>query len=108
MNKELVFCRVSSELQAEGGLSLVEQIQGLKSYALRNGVRIEELFLDRGCTFPDDCLPSLKDMVAWSPQAPEFAGIPIMSLCQLARCPYTCRQIIENIKKAGVRIVSNE
>jgi len=106
MNKELVFCRVSSELQAEGGLSLAEQIQGLKSYAKRNGVRIEELLLDRGFTFPDDCLPSHRDMLAWTPQVPDLYGIPVMDLCRLARCPYTCRQIIEDLKKAGVRIVS--
>ena len=108
MKRVLVYCRVSSELQAEGGLSLAEQAQRMKAYALRNGMRIEEQFQDRGCASHDDCLPALKRMVEIAKETPEIYGILVRDLSRVARCSYSCKQIIEDLKTAGVRLMSVE
>lgn len=108
MKRVLAYCRVSSEFQADGGFSLAEQAQVLKTHALRNGMRIEELFQDGGCAAHDDCLPALRRMAERAKEPPEIYGILVMDLSRVARCSYSCKQIIEDLKTAGVRLMSLE
>jgi len=99
------YVRVSTEDQAEGGVSLDAQRERIAAWATANGYELAELFVDSGISGKRaDNRPGLQS--ALDDACRDRAALIVYSLSRLARSVRDTLEIAERLDHAGADLVS--
>lgn len=99
------YCRVSTDGQAQDGVSLAAQRAKLAAWAEANGYRLVEVFVDAGLSGKRaDNRPGLQSALA--EVCRHGAALIVYSLSRLARSTRDAIAIAERLDKAGADLVS--
>ena len=105
--RALTYVRVSTQRQAEGGISLQNQQERLATYYRQRDVDIVAEYRDEGLSGTNDNRPGLQALFeqAWSP-ASGLTEIGVYSFSRLFRDNYLLEHYRRRLKRAGVRIAA--
>lgn len=99
------YCRVSTDRQANEGVSLDAQRQAVRAWATANGYNLGKLHVDAGISAKRaDNRPALQAAIADACNPP--AALVVYSLSRLARSVRDTINIAERLDKAGADLVS--
>ena len=102
----LIYCRVSTEEQAERGYSLDTQEKLCRDYAERNGYRVAGVFRDEGKSGTTLGRPALQDLLAKCTKGTVIGAIFVQETDRLARNTHDHLTIRALLQKAGVKLIS--
>src|SRR5262245_18754619 len=102
----LIYCRVSTEEQAEKGYSLDTQEQLCSDVAVRNGYRVAGVFRDEGRTGTNLDRPALQDLLAKCTEGEFISAVIVQETDRLARNTHDHLTIRAVLQKAGVKLIS--
>ena len=102
-----LYVRVSTTRQADGELSIPDQIKQGQDYCVARGLELVETFTEPGASATDDRRPEFQRMIdaATSPERP-FDTILVHSMSRFFREQYLSEMYIHRLRKAGVTLVS--
>jgi len=102
-----LYVRVSTTRQAEGELSIPDQINQGQAYCTAHGLRLVETFVKAGASATDDRRPEFLRMIdaATSPAHP-FDLVLVHSMSRFFRELLSSEWYIYRLRKAGVAVVS--
>jgi site-specific DNA recombinase len=105
--KVAIYARVSTTRQAEGEISLPDQIAQCEAYCARQGWTVAATFVEPGASDRDDDRPQFQEMIhqATRPDRP-FAAIVVHSLSRFSRDSVQAGIYTNKLEKMGVRLVS--
>jgi len=63
MSKAIGYIRVSTDMQADKGTSLENQVQRIKEYAKKKGLTLEHIYEDAGFSGKNTNRPAFKEMI---------------------------------------------
>jgi site-specific DNA recombinase len=106
MQKALVYCRVSTEEQAQEGYSLEAQEKYCRQFAQSNGYKVIEVFRDEGKSGTTLDRPAFKDLLARAQQDKSINAVIVQETDRLARNTKDHLTIRAILHKAGVRLIS--
>ncbi|XOB46642.1 MAG: recombinase family protein [Candidatus Nealsonbacteria bacterium] len=107
MEKALIYCRVSTEDQANKGYSLDAQEKFCKRFADDKGYAVEGVFRDEGKSGTNLDRPALQDMLAKCQQKEEaISAVLVQETDRLARSTKDHLTIKAILKKAGIKLIS--
>lgn len=107
IERALGYVRVSTQRQADGGISLDNQEQRLGEHYRRLGVELVEIYRDGGLSGTTDNRPGLQALFehALRPCA-GTAEIGVYSFSRLFRDHYLLEHYRRKLKRAGVRLIA--
>jgi DNA invertase Pin-like site-specific DNA recombinase len=102
-----LYVRVSTTRQADGELSIPDQIKQGEDYCSARGLELVETFVEPGASATDDRRPEFQRMIdaATSPARP-FDIVLVHSTSRFFRELYLSEMYIRSLRKAGVAVVS--
>lgn len=106
MQKALVYCRVSTEEQANEGYSLDAQEKLCRKFAENNGHIIAGVFRDEGKSGTNLNRPALQDLLARCQQDKSITSVIVQETDRLARNTKDHLTIRAILKKAGIKLIS--
>jgi site-specific DNA recombinase len=106
MPNALIYCRVSTEEQAEQGYSLDAQEKFCRDFAQNNGYDIAGVFRDEGKSGTNLDRPALKDVLAKCQQDKSIRALIVQETDRLARNTKDHLTIKALLQKSGVKIIS--
>jgi site-specific DNA recombinase len=106
MQKAIIYCRVSTEEQAEHGYSLDAQEKFCRSFALNNAYRIGGVFRDEGKSGTTLDRPALKDLLVKCQEDKSITAVIVQETDRLARNTQGHLTIKTLLQKSGVKLVS--
>jgi len=107
MTRAAVYVRVSTSRQAEGEISLPDQIAQCVAYCNRQGWNVVETFVEPGASARDDNRPQFQEMVFKATrQDRPFDIVVVHSLSRFSRDSLHAGIYTRDLEKAGVRLVS--
>lgn len=106
MLNALIYCRVSTEEQAEKGYSLEAQEKFCREFAQNNGHEVVGVFRDEGRSGTTLDRPALKDALSRCQQDKSVKALLIQETDRLARNTKDHLTIKSLLRKAGVKIIS--
>ena len=106
MKKSLIYCRVSTEEQAEKGYSLDAQENLCRDFAQINGYQIVGVFRDEGKSGTTLDRPALKDALSKCQQDNSINALIVQETDRLARNTKDHLTIKALLRKADVKIIS--
>lgn len=107
MTTAAVYTRVSTVRQAEGDLSLPDQIAQCRRYCEQHGWEVAEVFTEPGASALDDDRPIFQEMIYKATRAEHpFDHIVVHSLSRFSRDALHSELYIRKLRKAGVGLVS--
>ncbi|MBW2063361.1 MAG: recombinase family protein [Deltaproteobacteria bacterium] len=106
MQKALIYCRVSTEEQAERGYSLETQEKYCRQFAERNGYKIVGVYRDEGKSGKRLDRPALKDLLSRIQEDKSISAVIIQETDRLARNTKDHLTIRALLQKANVNLVS--
>jgi DNA invertase Pin-like site-specific DNA recombinase len=106
MTQCLIYCRVSTEEQAEKGYSLDTQEKLCRDYAERNGYQVTGVFRDEGKSGTTLSRPALQDLLAKCTKGTVIGAIFVQETDRLARNTHDHLTIRALLQKAGVKLIS--
>lgn len=106
MHKALIYCRVSTEEQAEKGYSLDVQEKLCRSFALSDGYKAVGVYRDEGKSGTSLDRPALKDLLARCQDDKSIGAVIVQETDRLARNTQDHLTIKAILRKAGVRLIS--
>jgi site-specific DNA recombinase len=106
MPNALIYCRVSTEEQAEQGYSLDAQEKFCRDFAQNNGYEIAGVFRDEGRTGTNLDRPALKDLLANCQEDKSIGALIVQETDRLARNTKDHLTIKALLQKSGVKIIS--
>ena len=105
--RALGYVRVSTQRQAEGGISLDNQEQRLKSHYSPRGIELVEIYSDGGHSGTTDNRPGFQSMIEHAMRAGSgITEIGVYSFSRLFRDHYLLEHYRRKLKRAGVKIVA--
>ena len=105
--RALGYVRVSTQRQAEGGISLDNQEAKLKAHYARRGVELVDLYSDGGLSGTNDNRPGLQAMIEHAMRPGSgITEIGTYSFSRLFRDHYLLEHYRRKLKRAGVGIVA--
>jgi len=102
----LIYCRVSTEEQAEKGYSLDTQEKLCRDYADRNGYQVAGVFRDEGKTATKLDRPALQDLLAKCTKGTTVGAVIVQETDRLARNTHDHLTIRAILQKARIKLVS--
>ncbi len=102
----IIYCRVSTEEQAEEGYSLDAQEKFCRKFAEANSYRIVEVFRDEGKTGTNIRRQGLQDTLAKCQEDESIKAVLVQETDRLARKTVDHLAIKAILKKADVRLIS--
>lgn len=102
----LIYCRVSTEEQAQEGFSLDAQEKFCRNFADQNGFRIAGVYRDEGKSGTTLDRPALKDLLEYCQQENKVGAVLVQETDRLARNTKDHLTIKAMLQKAEVRLVS--
>jgi len=106
MTQCLVYCRVSTEEQADKGYSLDTQEKLCREFAERNGYRVAGVFRDEGKSGTTLDRPALQDLLAKCTEAEGIGAIIVQETDRLARNTHDHLTVRAILQKAGIKLIS--
>lgn len=102
----LIYCRVSTEEQAEKGYSLDTQEKLCRDFAERNGYQVAGVFRDESKSGTKLDRPALQDLLAKCTKGTSIAAVIVQETDRLARNTHDHLTIRALLQKAGVKLIS--
>jgi DNA invertase Pin-like site-specific DNA recombinase/uncharacterized Zn finger protein (UPF0148 family) len=106
MEKAFIYCRVSTEEQAEKGYSLDAQAKYCRDFAVRNGYEVAGVYRDEGRSGTNLNRPALKDLLLRVQEDKSIKAIIIQETDRLARNTKDHLTVRALLRKAGVKLIS--
>lgn len=106
MNSCFIYCRVSTEEQADKGYSLDAQEKLCREFAERNGYRIADVFRDEGKSATSLDRPALQEMLSRCSKEGSTAAVIVQETDRLARNTKDHLTIKAVLKKADTKLIS--
>jgi site-specific DNA recombinase len=106
MQRALIYCRVSTEEQAQEGYSLETQEKYCRQFAKNNGYRIVGVYRDEGRSGTTLDRPALKDLLSRVQQEQSINALVVQETDRLARNTKDHLTVRALLQKAGVRFIS--
>jgi site-specific DNA recombinase len=102
-----LYVRVSTARQAEGELSIPDQINQGQAFCTARGLRLVETFVEAGASATDDRPPEFQRMVdAATGAARPFDLVVVHSMSRFFREQFLSEMYIRKLRKAGVAVIS--
>ena len=102
----LVYCRVSTEEQADKGFSLDTQEKLCRDFAERSGYRVAGVYRDEGKSGTTLNRPALQDLLAKCTKGTTINAVVVQETDRLARNTHDHLTIRVILQKAGVKLIS--
>jgi site-specific DNA recombinase len=102
----LIYCRVSTEEQAENGYSLDTQEKLCRNFADHNGYEVAGVFRDEGKSGTNLDRPALQDLLGKCTKGSTIAAVIVQETDRLARNTQNHLAIRVLLQKAGIRLIS--
>src|SRR5262245_27682957 len=102
----LIYCRVSTEEQAEKGYSLDTQEKLCREFAERSGYHVAGVYRDEGKSGTTLDRPALQDLLAKCTKGTTIQAIIVQETDRLARNTHNHLTIRAVLHKAGVKLIS--
>src|SRR5581483_2551869 len=102
----LVYCRVSTEEQAEKGFSLDAQEKLCRDFAERSAFHVAGVYRDEGKSGTTLDRPALKDLLAKCTEGETINAVVVQETDRLARNTHDHLTIRAVLQKAGVKLIS--
>lgn len=102
----LIYCRVSTEEQAEKGYSLDTQEKLCRDFAERGGFRVAGVYRDEGKSGTTLDRPALQDLLATCSDRQMIDAVIVQETDRLARNTHDHLTIRALLQKAGVKLIS--
>lgn len=107
IERALGYVRVSTERQADGGISLDNQEQRLTAHYSQRGVEFSDIYRDGGLSGTTDNRPGLQALLEHAMRPGSgITEIGVYSFSRLFRDHYLLEHYRRKLKRAGVRIVA--
>jgi site-specific DNA recombinase len=107
MTQAAIYARVSTTRQADGEISLPDQIAQCEAYCARHGWSVAEVFVDPGASARDDDRPQFQEMIFKATRGDKpFDVILVHSLSRFSRDSLHAGLYTRDLERAGVRLVS--
>ena len=106
MSQCLIYCRVSTEEQAEKGFSLDAQEKLCRNFAERSGYGVAGVYRDEGKSGTKLNRPALQDLLAECTKGTSIQAVIVQETDRLARNTQDHLAIRAILKKAGVKLIS--
>jgi DNA invertase Pin-like site-specific DNA recombinase len=106
MSQCLIYCRVSTEEQAEKGFSLDAQEKLCRDFAERQGYAVAGVYRDEGKSGTTLERPALQDMLAQCTKGTSIQAVIVQETDRLARNTHGHLTIRAVLKNAGVKLIS--
>ncbi|MFD1788068.1 recombinase family protein [Sphingomonas floccifaciens] len=105
--RALGYVRVSTQRQAEGGISLDNQAERLTTHYAQRSVELVDIYRDAGLSGTTDSRPGLQALFEHAlRQGSGITEIGVYSFSRLFRDHYLLEHYRRRLKRAGVRIVA--
>ena len=102
----LLYARVSTDKQAQKGLSIPAQIEAMREYARRNNWRVIGHFVDEGESAKTADRPQLKQLIQHCKENKDVDMVIVHKIDRLARNLIDYATIKAILKQKGIRLVS--
>ncbi|MCC5983840.1 MAG: recombinase family protein [Rhodobacteraceae bacterium] len=107
MTKAAIYARVSTTRQADGEISLPDQIAQCEAYCARQGWPVAATYVEPGASARDDDRPQFQEMIYAATRTDQpFEVIVVHSLSRFSRDSLQAGIYTRDLDKAGVRLVS--
>ena len=106
MQKALIYCRVSTEEQAERGYSLDAQEKYCRNFAENNGYKVIDVYRDEGKSGTNLDRPALKDLLTRIQEEKSIGAVVVQETDRLARNTKDHLTIRALLQKAGAKLIS--
>jgi DNA invertase Pin-like site-specific DNA recombinase len=106
MQKAIIYCRVSTEEQAERGYSLDAQEKYCRNFAENNGYKVIDVYRDEGKSGTSLDRPALKDLLTQIQEEKSVGAVIVQETDRLARNTKDHLTIRALLQKAGARLIS--
>jgi len=106
MQKAIVYCRVSTEEQAEQGYSLDAQEKLCRSFVKNNGYTVADVYRDEGKSGTSLNRPALKDLLAKCQQDNSITAVIVQETDRLARNTKDHLTIKALLQKSEIKLIS--
>src|SRR6516165_6019973 len=102
----LIYCRVSTEEQAEKGYSLDTQEKLCRDFANRSGFHVAGVYRDEGKSATSLNRPALQDLLAKCTESKSIDAVVVQETDRLARNTHDHLAIRAILQKASVKLIS--
>lgn len=106
MPKALIYCRVSTEEQAESGHSLETQEKTCRQFALHNGYQVMAVYRDEGKSGTNLERPGIKALLALVQENNSVDAVIVQETDRLARNTKDHLTIRALLQKAAIKLIS--
>lgn len=106
MKKAFIYCRVSTEEQAEKGYSLETQEKYCRQFAQNNGYKVVAVYHDEGKSGTTLDRPALKDLLTRIQEEKSIDAVIVQETDRLARNTKDHLTIRALLQKANVKLIS--
>lgn len=107
MTRAAIYVRVSTVRQAEGELSLPDQVAQCRAYCERQGWMVAEVFSEPGASALDEDRPVFQEMIYKATRVDHpFDAIVVHSLSRFSRDALHSELYVRRLTKVGVRLLS--
>ncbi len=107
MPRAAIYVRVSTQQQAEHGVSLPDQVAQCRAYCERQGWEVAEIFSEPGASALDEDRPQFQEMVYKATRSDKpFEFVVVHSLSRFSRDTMHSEIYVRKLRKAGVQLVS--
>jgi site-specific DNA recombinase len=107
MTKAAIYARVSTTRQADGEISLPDQIAQCEAYCARQGWSVAATYVEPGASARDDDRPQFQEMIYAATRTDQpFEVIVVHSLSRFSRDSLQAGIYTRDLERAGVRLVS--
>ncbi|HEY7327858.1 MAG TPA: recombinase family protein [Gemmataceae bacterium] len=106
MSSCLIYCRVSTEEQADKGYSLDTQEKLCRDFAQRSGYSVSGVYRDEGKSGTSLGRPALQDLLAQCGKGTNIQAVIVQETDRLARNTHDHLTIRALLQKAGVKLIS--
>ena len=107
LRRVAIYARVSTTRQADGDLSIPDQIKQGEDYCAARGLRLVETYVDPGASATDDRRPEFQRMIdAVTSPAQPFDIVLVHSMSRFFREQFLSEMYLRKLRKAGVELIS--
>ena len=107
MTAAAIYVRVSTSRQADGDLSLPDQISQCRAYCEQRGWQVAEVFTEAGASALDDGRPAFQEMIYKATRIDRpYDYVVVHSLSRFSRDALHSELYVRQMRKAGVELIS--
>jgi site-specific DNA recombinase len=105
--KAVAWTRVSTDMQEERGLSLLEQLREIREYAAKREIEVVAEFSEAASAFQkEERRVEFKRMLAYVKARKEISGILVHDFSRFSRDSVRAKSLVRELRDVGVRVIS--